>query len=128
MNINSSDNKDKFTVPAGYFEELEKKILLSTCNRKQQAIATVPGARRINWLKWTSYAAAVAIVATIAVTAMNQSIKDRKAEEIAATTLPTGTINGNEGNGDEEYIDNMLQSYPIDDYEFYCFATNTNFE
>lgn len=125
MNIESSDNRDKFTVPAGYFEEFEKKILLSTCNKKQH-ITT--GTRKINWFKWTSYAATVAIVATITAATISHSIKEQKAEEIAATVLPAKTNNAGESAGDEEYIDNMLQSYPIDDYEFYCFATNTSFE
>lgn len=125
MNIESSDNRDKFTVPAGYFEEFEKKILLSTCDKKQH-ITTVT--RKINWFKWTSYAATVAIVATITAVAMNYSIKKQKAEEIAGNALPAKTNNAVESAGDEEYIDNMLQSYPIDDYEFYCFATNTSFE
>ena len=125
MNIESSDNRDKFTVPAGYFEEFEKKILLSTCDKKQH-ITT--GARKINWFKWTSYAATIAIVATITAVAMNYSIKEQKAEEIAENALPAKTNNAGESAGDEEYIDNMLQSYPIDDYEFYCFATNTSFE
>lgn len=125
MNIESSDNRDKFTVPAGYFEEFEKKILLSTCDKKQH-ITT--GTRKINWFKWTSYAATVAIVATITAVAMNYSIKEQKAEEIAENALPAKTNNAVESAGDEEYIDNMLQSYPIDDYEFYCFVTNTSFE
>lgn len=125
MNIESSDKRDKFTVPAGYFEEFEKKILLSTCDKKQH-ITT--GTRKINWFKWTSYAATVAIVATITAVAMNYSIKKQKAEEIAENALPAKTNNAVESAGDEEYIDNMLQSYPIDDYEFYCFATNTSFE
>lgn len=125
MNIESSDNRDKFTVPAGYFEEFEKKILLSTCDKKQH-ITT--GARKINWFKWTSYAATIAIVATITAVAMNYSIKEQKAEEIAGNALPAKTNNAVESAGDEEYIDIMLQSYPIDDYEFYCFATNTSFE
>ena len=39
---------------------------------------------------------------------------------------PTGT--GEEQSAESDYIDNILNSYTIDDYTFYCYLTNSDFE
>lgn len=101
--------KEVFTVPEGYFEQLNRNILDATANcnpavqrRRSHAFGRVAG-----------YAAAVAILFVLAINVLTPKSTD--SENIAVSA-------------DNEYIDNILNSYTIDDYTFYCYLTDSNFE
>lgn len=112
MKIEDFKDRQMFTTPEGYFGQLNNKILSATSNTG----STTAKRRPISiWARVSGYAAAIAILLVIAVktttgdtiteaTAANQ---ERYDEEIL----------------DNEFIDNMLSSYPIDDYTFYCYLT-----
>ena len=104
--------KQIFTVPEGYFEQLNRDILSATVERS----ATAP--RRKNHIlgklsRVAGYAAAVALL--FIVTSNFFVPGDRVNDSIASTA-------------ESEYIDNILNSYTIDDYTFYCYLTDTDFE
>lgn len=61
------------------------------------------------FMKW-QYAAAVVLMFIIGGTAYLSTISQNN--DIAANEYSN------------EYIDDMLESYPIDDYTFYCYLTN----
>ena len=108
--------KELFTVPDGYFEQLNSKILDATANRhkatpRRKSIA-IGKLSRI-----TGYAAAIAIL--IGVTTSYLAQHHKTAGDIAS---------GESVYADSEYIDNILNSYPIDEYTFYCYLTDTDFE
>lgn len=104
-------NREIFTVPEGYFEQLNKEILNATVKSRTNA------PRRKNVIigafgRFMGYAAAVAILFVLATNIIAPSGID---SYIAETD-------------ENEYIDNILNSYAIDDYTFYCYLTNTDFE
>ena len=73
------------------------------------------------YAKWLSAAAMLAIVCLIAF----NGIGDKQAA--GSTILAAGTeqtsADGTESITDEEFMDNLLDNYPIDDYTFYCYLT-----
>ena len=75
-------------------------------------------------MRWVGYAATIAIVFAIAVGVISAPYRndDRQAEIIAAesTGYDTGV--------DSEFIDNVLANYPIDEYTFYCYLTDTDMD
>ena len=101
--------KEVFTVPEGYFEQLNRNIIDATVNSN----VAVPHRKSI-FGRVAGYAAAVAVLFVLAI---NILVPDNKAnsEKIAMSA-------------EEEYIDNILNSYTIDDYTFYCYLTNSDFE
>ena len=108
-------NKELFTVPDGYFEQLNSKILDATANRhkatpRRKSIA-IGKLSRI-----TGYAAAIAILIGVTTSYLAQHHK------------AVGDTAANESLYADEYIDNILNSYPIDEYTFYCYLTDTDFE
>ena len=109
-------NKELFTVPDGYFEQLNSKILDATANRHK----ATPRRKSIAIGKLSriaGYAAAIAVIAGITTNYFAQHHKT--AGDIASAESIYA---------DSEYIDNILNSYPIDEYTFYCYLTDTDFE
>ena len=107
--------KEPFTVPDGYFEQLNNKILDATTHRHK----TTPRRKNIvigRLSRITGYAAAVAILIGVTTGYLSQH----------------GNANGDTAASEnlyaDEYIDNILNSYPIDEYTFYCYLTDTDFE
>ena len=112
MKIEDFNNKNTFSIPEGYFETLQNKIVSRTSN------SNVPTtAKRKKYIGWRNlgYAASIAAAAIWGVFAYNNSESNYN-------------IVANEEYYDNEYIDNMLNNYPIDDYTFYCYLTNTNMD
>lgn len=104
--------KQIFTVPEGYFEQLNREILSATVDRS----ATAP--RRKNHIlgklsRVAGYAAAIALLFAVA---SNFFAPENWGDDSIASTA------------ESEYIDNILNSYTIDDYTFYCYLTNSDFE
>ena len=111
MKITDNRKKEPFTVPDGYFEQLNSKILDATAKsrtaaQRRKSIAMGKLSRI------AGYAAAIAILFVIAGNFLTTDSKD----------------NANTENAENEYIDNILNSYPIDEYTFYCYLTDTDFE
>ena len=123
MKLEDYKRKEPFTVPEGYFDELSSNILKATCGNKPLE----NNKKRINFvrrMRWIGYAATLAIITTIAVSIMSiQGVENKK--ENSKQELLAGETKEYEENIDSEYIDNMLESYPIDEYTFYCYLTNT---
>ena len=116
--MDKPENRKKklFTVPEGYFEQLNSRILDATANKP----ADKPNPKKSHVIgkfsRIVGYAAAIAII--VGITA-----------NFLAPLHNTG--NDNAANdyiyADSEYIDNILNSYPIDEYTFYCYLTDADF-
>ena len=109
-------NKEPFIVPEGYFEQLNKDIMKATANNCTTVV------RRKNHIlgKLSHIAGYAAAAAILIILASNLFVPGNKAScNIAETDIY---------NSENEYIDNILNSYTIDDYTFYCYLTETDFE
>lgn len=111
MKIEDFKNKNTLNIPEDYFETLHSKIVSKSCNSKTTA---TPKKKRVLGWKSIGYAASIAIVVFIGGFIYNSN--SGNSHEIVA----------NEEFYDKDYIENMLNNYPIDDYTFYCYLTNTN--
>ena len=108
--------KEVFTVPEGYFEQLNREILKATVGN-----STVTPSHKSHFIGRLSriigYAAAVAIIFGIT------------ANLIAPWHKVTGdSTTSDNAYADNDYIDNILNSYTIDEYTFYCYLTESDFE
>ena len=122
MKLENYKNRNPFTTPEGYFAKLNNDIAKATCSSP-----TGPMKRKVRdisaRMRWTSYAAIIAIMLTIGAGIASLSVdKHSTASEMS---LRTSEEHGFEANMDNEFIDKMLESYPIDDYTFYCYLTDT---
>ena len=116
MENKHNNKKVGFTVPDGYFEQLNKDILKATVGnnaatqrRKHHVIG--------RFYRLTAYAAAVAILLVFA------------GNLIAPRSTESNSIAEAESTyAESEYIDNIYDSYSIDEYTFYCYLTDTDFE
>lgn len=122
MRLEDYKNRQPFSTPDGYFEELNRKIIEATS--KAPVTSDTPAKKSIRlgmYAKWLSAAAMLAIVCLIAF----NGIGDKQAA--GSTILAAGTeqtsADGTESITDEEFMDNLLDNYPIDDYTFYCYLT-----
>ena len=117
---NLNDNKKEvFTVPDGYFEQLNRNIIKATAGNE----VTAPRRKHFvlgKFARITGYAAAIAILSTFAIK------KFIPADNITNET--SGIIANENGYSSNEYIDNIYDSYAIDDYTFYCYLTDIDFE
>ena len=107
--------KEIFTTPDGYFEQLQRDIVQATVESSNTGNATTQQSKRrplyVMWGRIASYAAAVAMVAIVALT---------------TGRLTGNTIQDTQANEDSnDFIEELLDSYPIDDYTFYCYLTET---
>lgn len=114
MDKEYNSKKKLFTVPEGYFEQLNKEILSATVESKTNShksyiigkISRVMG-----------YAAVIALLFVVAKNIL-----------IPVNEANSNTALAESNNAQSEYIDNILNSYTIDDYTFYCYLTNSDFE
>lgn len=107
--------KHTFTVPEGYFEKLNSEILNATVERhpiRLQQKKHVSGF----FGHFIGYAAAIALIFVVANTFMPNH------------NTNNSTVWADSYNAENEYIDNVLNSYTIDDYTFYCYLTDSDFE
>ena len=122
MRLEDYKNRQPFSTPDGYFEELNKRIIEATS--KAPAATPVPARKRITlgmYARWTSIAAMFAIVCLIAVKSVfnGNTIKVTNEATFAENTLASNLDNIT----DEEYFENLLENYTFDDYTFYCYLT-----
>ena len=110
MNIDEHKKRHCFTIPDGYFEQLASEIEQATSKNVAARPKRRSLTRRVVGIM--SYAAMIAIVAIVATSIIFNSRNNNL----------TATI---EELDDSEFIDNMLSSYPIDEYTFYCYLTGT---
>lgn len=128
MTLNDYKNKKRpFSTPEGYFEELEKNILHKSCGTVKRNCTPCKPRRNIAvWSKWVSFAAMVAIVALIAIAThdvQEQGNDNKQGKNTYAGVNNKSRNTQTSSEIDAEYIDNMLSSYPIDDYTFYSCLT-----
>ena len=115
MKERDHSKKEPFNVPDGYFEQLNNRILDATANR----CTKTPRRKSIvigKFNRITGYAAAIAILIGVTTSYLARHHK------IGCDTAANETLYA------DEYIDNILNSYPIDEYTFYCYLTDTDFE
>ena len=100
------NNKNHFKVPEGYFEEFHHKLMeqIQPTPTKPHSIFSIPN-------QWKYAAAVAAIFIIFGVTLIkgytSTELTYAQAEEYSS-----------------EYIDELLDSYPIDDYTFYTYITS----
>ena len=116
MESNKQMKKNIFTTPDGYFEQLQRDIALATVESSNTGNAAPKQSKRrtlyVTWGRIAGYAAAVAMVAIVALT---------------TGRLTGNTIQDIQANEDSnDFIEELLDSYPIDDYTFYCYLTESN--
>lgn len=124
MKLEDYKKKDPFATPEGYFEKLNSDILKATCG------SSLPQEKRkkvslVSRMRWVGYAAMIAIIATVAAGITSIPGADRK-KGISPSEFTAGNTSEYDNSIDGEYIDNMLESYPIDEYTFYCYLTDTD--
>lgn len=116
MDKPENKKKEPFTVPEGYFEQLNSRILQATAGKpadEHRRKSHVIG----KFGRIVGYAAAIAIIFGIT------------ANLIAPWHKVTGDSTTSDNTyADNEYIDNILNSYTIDEYTFYCYLTDSDFE
>lgn len=116
MSKHNVTNKEVFTVPEGYFELLNKNILDATV--KGRAVTTHRKKHILGrFSRAFGYAAVVAFLLVVAGNFLFTSNKTNSNKSVADNT-----------NTESEYIDNIFNSYTIDDYTFYCYLTESEYE
>lgn len=122
MRLEDYKNRQPFSTPDGYFEELNKRIIEATS--KAPSVTPVPARKRITlgmYARWTSIAAMFALVCLIAAKSVFNSHTIKGASD---TTVVESILASNLDNiTDEEYFENLLENYTFDDYTFYCYLT-----
>lgn len=122
MRLEDYKNKQPFSTPDGYFEELNRKIIEVTSNAPTASATPEKKSIRLGvFAKWLSIAAMLALVCLIA---FNGIYRERD----GGITTPAGGIESTLADGtglitDDEFIESLLDNYPIDDYTFYCYLT-----
>ena len=111
MKIEEFKNRESFTVPEGYFENLTDRITEKLPASKKSARTIVP----VKWGQYIGYAATIAIAAIIGGTLF-----------LGNTDKSAATATNSDEYYDAEYIDEMLNNYPIDDYTFFCCITGND--
>ncbi len=113
MNIEEYKNKNRFTVPQGYFDNLHERIMTTIPRDKKQ-----PSKRKksvmLGRISGWSYAAAITLIFFIGGAIFQANNNTQQA-----------TANNEY---DNELIEEVLTNYPIDDYTFYCYLTNNDTE
>lgn len=122
MRLEDYKNRQPFSTPDGYFEELNRKIIGATSKAQAEPTTTAKKSIRLGmYSKWLSIAAMLAFVCLIALNGTN----DNQTAESTILAADTEYIpdDGTENITEEEFMDNLLDNYPIDDYTFYCYLT-----
>lgn len=110
MKIEDFKNREPFTVPEGYFDTLAQRVTKKLPAEKKSTRTILP----TRWGQYIGYAATVAIAAVIGATLLLGNADN------------TATAAGGDEFYDAEYIDEVLNNYPIDDYTFFCCITGTD--
>lgn len=122
MRLEDYKNRQPFSTPDGYFEELNRKIIGATSKAQAEPNTTAKKSIRLGmYSKWLSVAAMLAFVCLIALNGTD----DNQTTESTILAADTEYIpdDGTENITEEEFMDNLLDNYPIDDYTFYCYLT-----
>ncbi len=122
MRLEDYNNRQPFSTPDGYFEELNRKIIGATSKVQAEPTTTAKKSIRLGmYSKWLSVAAMLAFVCLIALNGTD----DNQTAESTILVADTEYIpdDGTENITEEEFMDNLLDNYPIDDYTFYCYLT-----
>lgn len=116
MNIKYKNTKNNpFSVPENYFKDFHRELMLRISTQQGNESHKKPKEiRLITTFKNWSYAAVITLIFIIGgtlyvSTATNNIASNNFVEEIS-----------------NEYIDELLDNYPIDDYTFYCYLTNAD--
>ena len=110
------NKKEVFTVPKGYFKQLNRNIMAATVDTGTAS----PRHKHFVLGKFTRIAGyAAAIILLLGVLFFPENKTDDKAIVTVVASENTDI--------DSEYIDNIFNSYNIDEYTFYCYLTNTDF-
>lgn len=109
MNLKEYNKNSTFTTPEGYFEALDRNIGAATCRRQKTAMRRSLLSRVAGIM---SYAAMIAVIAFVGA----QFITGREQEK-------ENVIFAFEEFDENDIIDRMLDSYPIDEYTFYSYMT-----
>ena len=124
MRLEDYKKKDLFSTPEGYFGELEKKVADKTIGNRSSVIRKKRTLVIGNRIYRFGYAALILIIATVAFTVANRETPASTQSQTAQTesTAKEPAVNHET---DYEYDDMLLASYPIDEYTFYCYMTDT---
>jgi hypothetical protein len=120
MKLEDYKNRKPLTTPEGYFIKLNSEILKATSQKN-----THPRRKEISInarMRWIGYAATIAIVFAIAVGVISAPYRNNDKHNEMTAAESTGYDTG----VDSEFIDNMLDNYPINEYTFYCYLTDTD--
>ena len=119
MKVSENNKKKVFSVPEGYFEQLNRNIMAATV---ENSTATQRRKRFVlgKFARITGYAAAIVLFLGVAATIL---VPNKKADNATAPVIAVENIDN-----DNEYIDNIFNSYDIDEYTFYCYLTETDSE
>ena len=122
MRLEDYKNRQPFSTPDGYFEELSRKIIGATSKAPAEPNTTAKKSIRLGmYSKWLSVAAMLAFVCLIA---LNGTDDNQTAEStILAADTEYIPADGTGNSAEEGFMDDLLDSYPIDDYTFYCYLT-----
>ncbi len=127
MRIDDHNGKRIFNTPEGYFEQLEKEIAKATVGNTGHIPAKRGRTITANWRNWAGYAAMIAAIVTIALATTGKGDGERRlnAQTAQETQQANAATFADSYDIDSEYIDMMLTSYPIDEYTFYTYLTET---
>lgn len=112
MRLEDYKKRNPFNTPDRYFEKLNREIIANTSNtslvKKRISIGL--------WAKALGNVAMLAFVVLIAFQALDRESNNMPIAE------------HNEEGLNNEMIDNILSTYPIDDYMFYTYLTDTDID
>ena len=114
MNLDKFKNRQPFKVPDGYFEEFESNMPDILQRGSMKVIRSPKRKPLARIIRYTACAAAV-ILATIIVGA-----------RLTNSYEQTAQITSQEVYDNSDFIDEVLNNYPIDDYTFYCCLTDND--
>ncbi len=114
MDHKQYNRHSNFTTPDDYFEKLTRKIKECTCDKAESKKKKDIALPRFAWI--INYAAMIAITAVVATHIITGNANNTGTGNTAETVMIDGL-------DDYNFVENMLASYPIDEYTFYCCLT-----
>ena len=126
MRLEDCKSKKPFTVPNGYFNELNRNIIEVTAKTSKETVAPKSKLKIGNILLRMSIAAMIVVIFAITlqgtyITSNNQRPGNIIAQSHYNTEDTEILIDGT--TLDSDFIDKLFESYPIDDYTFYSYLT-----
>ena len=121
MEERENKKKNSFTVPEGYFGQLNRDILDATSEKRTDTTVVRKRYRLGRFSRFAGIAAAITIVFVLAGNLFTNS------GTTAAVANANSTASAVYDDIDNEMIDNLLSNYPIDEYTFYCYLTDTEY-